>query len=281
MTTRKDLEAQLRAYKQTCGSRADALRLLLADPNNPAARRTAQAQIENEFRSEMPSVSDGVLYRKLKSASNLARFLTTSDMIPVVSEDGLDEQEAKELATRTAAAIKTAIYAIVVELAVKTLWELERDGHQAPENHKVLSIFRQLSDIQQANVNSLYDEVVKNYEAASEGDPAPVRPTMYSLEEALVWNESAIKSIKYGTVPKLAESEKYCVPAGVIWDGEFTVLCAGYHRNFAAVLTEWTLGEKSLHGMGEPHSKPLAKIVINEFLNLGPKLIWSRSATAW
>lgn len=107
--------------------------------------------------------------------------------------------------------------ALTVELVIKHAWEEENSGRQALYTHNVLDICDKLSDDVKCYLKRIYADCVLPYIKATEIGPnqdiAIASPA--SFEEALKWNESAVKDLKY----KIALPGKF-VPYGVFWNSE-------------------------------------------------------------
>lgn len=142
------------------------------------------------------------------------------------------------------------LYAIVVELVLKHVWEQEH-GKTAKHSHDVHALFTQLRTATQLEVSVLYDECCRSYEGAVESgrqqhgaDSVPV--DIASLEESLRWNEAAIKDLKYEMTPR-----GQSVPAGIFWSSSRVWVLPGTFPNFAIKLTRWAAGRFK-------HSSPLS-----------------------
>ena len=148
--------------------------------------------------------------------------------------DAVDQQ-------RLGAALTCAVlYAIVVELVVKHLWE-QKHAQIAEYRHDVYRLFQQLEPKTQRDVLALYDKCCRAYKKAiqtgkQQHGSETVAVDMANFEEALQWNKHAMRDLKYEMIPSGRS-----VPAGIFWNSngsEFWVLPSTF-PNFAIELTRW------------------------------------------
>ena len=143
---------------------------------------------------------------------------------------------------RIGAALTSAVlYAVVVELVVKHVWE-EEHGETAPHSHDVHRLFRALSSQTQRDVEALYKDCCVKYKAAVQAGqqqhgPGAVAVDMANLDEALQWNQGAVKDLKYDMTPRGRS-----VPSGLIWSSETQWVVPSTFPNFAIELTRWATG---------------------------------------
>ena len=134
-----------------------------------------------------------------------------------------------------------ALYPIVVELVLKHIWEQEQ-GKTAKYTHNLCSLFVELSQETRRNVEALYDHCCQAYRRAVDigqqqhGDGV-VAVDMANLKEALLWNEEAVKNLKYEMTPR-----GQSVPTGLIWSSKRVWVFPGTFPNFAIKLTRWAVG---------------------------------------
>ena len=97
------------------------------------------------------------------------------------------------------------LYAMVFELSIKIIWEIEQ-GEEPPYQHNILRLYKQLSQASQQEISDLYDAQVSNMERLiSElngrrnrgGEIVNLNPDLQSLEDALEVNEQIVKNFKY------------------------------------------------------------------------------------
>ena len=140
---------------------------------------------------------------------------------------------------RIGAALTSAVlYAIVVELVVKHMWEQEH-GKTAAYRHNVHRLFQALSAQTRCHVVALYKECCDNYKAAVQAGKqqlgrGAVQVNMADLDEALQWNEGAVKDLKYEMTPSGRS-----VPAGLFWDSGHIWVVPSNFPNFAIQLARW------------------------------------------
>ena len=132
------------------------------------------------------------------------------------------------------------LYPIVVELVLKHIWEQEQE-QSVVRNHDVRSLFVQLRQETQHEVRIIYDQCCQEYKNAIEigqqqHGTEVVKIDMATLEEALRWNEDAVKNLKYEMTPRGKS-----VPSGIIWNSENIWVVPAHFSNFAVELTRWAI----------------------------------------
>ena len=142
---------------------------------------------------------------------------------------------------RLGAALTCAVlYAIVVELVVKHIWE-QKHAQIARYRHDVYRLFQDLEPKTQRDVLALYDKCCRAYKKAiqtgkQQHGSETVAVDMANFEEALQWNEHAMNDLKYDMILSGPS-----VPAGIFWNSNgsgFWVLPSTF-PNFAIELTRW------------------------------------------
>ena len=160
---------------------------------------------------------------------------------------------------RIGVALTSAVlYAVVVELVVKHLWEQD-SGKTAPYTHELHGLFKKLSKQTQDDVETLYNNCCVQYKAAVQAgqqqhSPGTVAVDMANLEEALQWNQSAVKDLKYDLTPHGRN-----VPTGMFWNSE-TLWVVSTFPNFAIELTRWATGLRCSTGDDQPSSPSSAAL---------------------
>ena len=152
-----------------------------------------------------------------------------------------------------AALTNTVLYTVVVELVVKHIWEQEHGG-KAQRTHNVHRLFRELSPQIQREIEDLYDTCCGGYQDAANAAKQQlgleaVAVDVASLEEALRWNEDAVKNLKYEMTP-----QGRSVPTGLLWDSTTIWVLPGNYPNFAIELARWAArsGAKRLTPLSGP-----------------------------
>ena len=112
------------------------------------------------------------------------------------------------------------LYAIVFELAIKMIWEVE-NGNESKHTHDILRIYRQLSHEKQSKIKELYDaqaSLVRDREIHLDGNPIHLDEfTEYqSLEDALQANYETVVNFKYDGIYQ----DKSSVIGSVVWNKE-------------------------------------------------------------
>ena len=149
-----------------------------------------------------------------------------------------DAVERQEIGTALTCAV---LYPIVVELVLKHIWEQEQ-GKTAKLHHNVHSLFMQLKPKTRSDVDGLYNQCCYAYQSAidtgkRQHGAEAVAVDMANLEEALLWNEEAVKNLKYEMTP-CGQS----VPTGIFWSSKSVWVVPEAFPNFAIVLTRWAAG---------------------------------------
>lgn len=97
------------------------------------------------------------------------------------------------------------LYAMVFELSIKIIWEIEQ-GKESPYHHNTLQLYRQLSQASRQKISDMYDLQISNMEKLiSEcngkrnrtGEIVNLKMDLQSLEDALEVNEQIVKNFKY------------------------------------------------------------------------------------
>ena len=170
--------------------------------------------------------------------------LRLGDLMPV-SKAAVDAAETLSEAVdrqRLGGALTCAVlYSIVVELVVKHIWEQEH-AKTAKYHHNVHSLFLQLNPETQCDVEALYDRCCLAYKSAidigqQQHGAEAVAVDMANLEEAMRWNEEAVKNLKYEMTPRGKS-----VPTGIFWSSKLVWIVPGTFPNFAIELTCWAAG---------------------------------------
>ena len=179
---------------------------------------------------------------KLDSASLLIlgmEGLRPSGALPVSQAAINDARSVNDAVNRQmigAALTSAVLYAIVVELVVKHIWEQEH-CKTAEHSHDVHRLFRALSSQTQRYIESLYTKCCVEYKAAVQAGKqqhGPVAVDMANLEEALQWNKSAVKNLKYEMTLRGRS-----VPTGLFWDSDNVWVVPSTFPNFAIELARW------------------------------------------
>ena len=183
--------------------------------------------------------------KKLDSAKLLIlgmEGLRTGRMVPVsqaaVEDAGAVGKDAVDQQKFGAALTCAVLYAIVVELVVKHIWE-QQQGKKAKHRHDVHCLFQQLEPKTQRDVLALYDKCCRAYKKAiqtgkQQHGSETVAVDMANLEEALQWNDHAMVHLKYEMTPRGRS-----VPTGIFWNPKRLWVLPSTFPNFAIELTRW------------------------------------------
>ena len=160
---------------------------------------------------------------------------------PAAVRDAGSVNAAAERQVLGAALTSAVLYAVVVELVMKHIWEQEH-RKTAAYHHDVHGLFQALRPQTQRDIEALYNDCCVKYEAAVQAGqqqhgPGAVAVDMASLEEALQWNKGAVKDLKYEMTPRGRS-----VPTGLIWSAETLWVVPSTFPNFAIELTRWATG---------------------------------------
>ena len=140
---------------------------------------------------------------------------------------------------RIGAALTSAVlYAFVVELVVKHIWEHEH-GKMAERSHDVHRLFQALSSQTRREVEALYNNCCVEYKSAvqtgkQQHGPGAVAVDMADFDEALQWNKDAVKDLKYEMTPRGRS-----VPTGLFWNSDHVWVVLSAFPNFAIELVRW------------------------------------------
>ena len=113
------------------------------------------------------------------------------------------------------------LYAVVFELAIKIIWEIEKGGKCRP-THNILELYKELSCEKQSQIRDLYDmqaAIIRTQEGRQRtGNRVSVNnlTKFQSLEEALEANYDTVTDFKYDGLFQ----GKSSVIGGVIWNSE-------------------------------------------------------------
>ena len=184
---------------------------------------------------------------KLDSANLLIlgmEGLRPDGLLPVSQaafEDAGTEKDARERQKYGVAHTCIVLYAIVVELVVKHIWE-QQQGKTAKYRHDVHCLFQQLEPKTQRDVLALYDKCCRAYKKAiqtgkQQHGSETVAVEMANLEEALHWNKNTMKNFKYEMTLQGRN-----VPTGIFWTSETHWVLPSTFPNFAIELTRWAAG---------------------------------------
>lgn len=128
-------------------------------------------------------------------------------------------------------------------ILVKHIWEEERGGEdEAPYIHNVHGLFHELNPQTQRDVEALYHTCCREYEAAvragkRQHGPQAFMVDMANLDEALRWNQNAVRNLKYEMTPRGRS-----VPTGLFWDSGHVWVVPSTFPNFAIELVRWAAG---------------------------------------
>ena len=153
-------------------------------------------------------------------------------------KDAGTEKDAVDRQIYGAAVTHVVLYAIVVELVVKHIWE-QQQGKTAERHHDVHRLFKELNPDTQCHIESFYDECCVAYKNAIQvgrrqhGYDA-VAVELANLEEALHWNKGTIKNFKYEMTLR-----GQSVPTGIFWTSGHHWVVPSTFPNFAIKLTRW------------------------------------------
>lgn len=121
---------------------------------------------------------------------------------------GSSPEEAEEKKDDTALGKKLVthfLYAMVFELSIKIIYEIEQ-GKEAPRHHKILCLYKDLSDKSQQKIADLYDiqvsnmkKVISQYNGGRNrgGKIVNLKLDLQTLEDALEVNEQTVTHFKY------------------------------------------------------------------------------------
>ena len=160
----------------------------------------------------------------MRSSMEVAKYLDESPQhlipVPLTASDA-EIEEARHKARLSRKHISHMLNAIVLEIAIKVLWELD-NKKESRHTHDIGSLYKELNRKSRQQVRRIYDgksaalagieATNKAGERARLGDIAQLQ----SLEEALQANEETMKNFKYDGEFK----GKSSAMGSVIWDKE-------------------------------------------------------------
>jgi len=153
-----------------------------------------------------------------------------------ISQDEEAYQENVDHQRLAKALTSAVLYPIVVELILKHLWEKERKK-KFPHIHHLRKLFSGLKEETKQDIKSIYNKCCDDYidvikkTGEVHGNQEIVLAT---FEEALDWNEEAMRNLKYEMTP-----HGKCVPTGVMWNSETLWVLPQCFPIFAIELTHW------------------------------------------
>ena len=112
-------------------------------------------------------------------------------------------------------------YAVVFELSIKIIWEIEQ-GKEAPHHHNISLLYKKLSPVSKQKISDLYAVQVSNMKKLisecngrknRSGQIVNLNPDFQSLQEALEVNQQTVKNFKYDGQFK----EKSSVLCSIMW----------------------------------------------------------------
>lgn len=133
---------------------------------------------------------------------------------------------------------RLVLSALVVELIIKHAWEIAHSP-PAPCTHNVRRLYNELPPDVQHSIRSLYDGCLPRYfEAIRHGRSQGVNVdvSLAGFHEALEWNKTAIRDLKYEMTPSGKS-----VPYGVFWGSKIIWVPGPDVRlpNYAVELAHW------------------------------------------
>ena len=160
-----------------------------------------------------------------------------------IANNGETLEKAKDDSRIGKALTCVVLYSIMVELLIKHLWE-RKHAQEAPHDHNIEALFGELDGEIQKKVRRIYDRCAKQYnKAIQEGQrqrgKALRKVKTATLNEALQWNNKAMKEMKYDM-----ELSGRIVPNGMLWKDQQTMWVANQLPNFALELGKWAINEE-------------------------------------
>ena len=141
----------------------------------------------------------------MRYCMDVAKYLDDSPkhLIPLPSgASDADIQEAKDQHRLSRKNVAHMLNAIVLEIAVKVIWELD-NNEDCRYTHNIRSLYEELSEKSRLELSNIYDEklaILSGLEGTSKGGER-IRigdlVQLQSFQDALVANEDTMKNFKY------------------------------------------------------------------------------------
>ena len=181
--------------------------------------------------------------RLIDAANQHARTVQALKGGLALRRPGESVQEAKDRSRFDFGVSCVFLHAVIVELTIKgLLWH--ETGTEPDYTHDIKGLFGDLKSATQAQIEALYEKCRLPYARASihanqQWGEEGVHVEVASLQEALQWNERAIRDLKYDLLP-----HGKSVPTGAMWSAN--VLWVGSPEtmpSFGVKLAEWADGQ--------------------------------------
>lgn len=159
--------------------------------------------------------------RSMQNFMEIAKYLDSGP--PIQAPVGLSQAEFDEIHAKHNLAGKSVTHmldAIVFEISVKVLWELDHDA-DCRNTHNIGALYAELSHSSQRDIKEIYDDQSANLSSVeatdSEGHTKRLADLVpfQSLDEALLANADTIRNFKYEGSFK----GKSSVMGSAMWDG--------------------------------------------------------------
>ena len=163
------------------------------------------------------------LEEKLKIAETFmetAEFLEIAPYLASIGESKEQIGARKDKQNLERKEVCHFLYAIVFELAIKIIWEIEKEK-ECRRTHNILDLYKELSFKKQSPIKDLYDNqvsIIKNLEGERGGKKIRFKDLadFQSLDEALKSNQDTITNFKYDGQFR----GKSSVMGSVIWNNK-------------------------------------------------------------
>ena len=156
----------------------------------------------------MTSNTNSTLHEKIKMAQSLldSANLLERTLNQIVAKSQEEAESKAEDARYRRKMTGHFLYAIVFELCIKIIWEVEHNVPPKP-NHDILSRYRELSKESRQAISDMYDTQVQNTENTisransgvmdNKGDVVALCIQLQSLQDALKSNPQTMRDFKY------------------------------------------------------------------------------------
>ena len=175
----------------------------------------------------------------MKYCADTAKHLASCPVLPgSISASGVSRDEEHRLSIRS---IAYMLHCIVLELAIKVMWELEK-REACKDTHRIDSLYKDLDCTSQSDLRRLFDEkaqLLADSEGTMEGKQIRYKELIQfqSWEDTLAANRDVMVNFKYDGEFK----GKSTAMGGVMWDGETVWALQPINGSFPEAVHRYTM----------------------------------------
>ena len=177
--------------------------------------------------------------RSMQFCVDTAKHLVSCPVrIGSIDASGISRDKEHILSIRS---IAYMLHCIVLELAIKVIWELEKRKECEP-THYINSLYKDLDSTSQSDLRRLFDEKAQqlaDLEGTMEGKPIRYKDVVQfqSWEDTLAANRNVMVDFKYDGEFK----GKSTAMGGIMWDGEIVWTLQPINGSFPKALHRYTM----------------------------------------